>query len=182
MWRRWLIILATLLLLAALQLGWRQLQQDSVISDDSSSKLQYRMQDFTMRIIAADGSEQMRITAPLLIDQGKHKPSRLTRPVVTSMDSTQGWQISADRALLDRHNDVAEFIDNVVVNRRDDPAAMQLETSYLRFNLENKTIHSQELVTITRPGLLLLGTGLRGDINTARYQLLSNIQATYDEQ
>ena len=182
MWRRWLIILATLGVIAVAQLWWRQQQDEKPATDAARSRLQYRMQDFTMRIIAADGSEQLRISAPLLIDRGKGLPSELTRPVVTSMDSSQRWQISADRAQLDRHTDAAEFIDNVVVHNPEQQDSTRLETTYLYFNLENKTIHSPELVTITRPGLQLHGIGLQGDIDTARYHLLSNIQATYVEE
>lgn len=182
MWRRWLIILATLGVVAVAQLWWRQQQYDTGSIDATRSKLQYRMVDFTMRIIAADGSEQLRITAPLLLDQGEGLPSQLTRPVVTSMNTEQRWQITADHALLYRHNDAAEFIDNVVVNSLDRAGSAQLETSYLRFNLENKTLHSPELVTITRPGLRLRGIGLQGDIDAARYHLQTNIHATYVDQ
>jgi lipopolysaccharide export system protein LptC len=182
MWRRWLIIIVTLCVVGVAQLWWRQIQDEESAGDADSSELQYRMQDFTMRIIAADGSEQLRITAPLLIDQGEGLPSELTRPVVTSMDAAQRWQISADRALLNRQTDEAEFMDNVVVNNLDQQGSARLETSYLRFQLENKSIHSPELVTITRPGLLLRGIGLQGNIDTARYHLQSNVQATYVDQ
>lgn len=182
MWRRWLIISVTLVLVALAQLWWRQLLDESGSSSPVRSEMQYRMLDFTMRIIAADGSEQWRITAPLLVDRGEGLPSELTDPVVTSMQGAQNWQISADRALLDRQSDTAEFIDSVVVNNLDSQGSARLETGYLRFDLENKTIHSPELVTITRPGLLLRGIGLQGDIDTAHYHLQTNVQATYVDQ
>ncbi len=182
MWRRWLIIAATLAVVALVQLWWRQQQDEIAPGADAQTQLQYRLQDFTLRLIGADGTERMRIMAPLMIDQGEGLPSRLTRPVLISTNHSPRWEITAERALLWRQTHEAEFIGHVVVNTLDPADSTRLETSYLRFNLENKTIHSPELVTITRPGLRLRGIGLLGDIDTARYFLHSDIQATYVDQ
>jgi lipopolysaccharide export system protein LptC len=182
MWRRWLIVFIAISAVAVVQLLWRQLQHDPAVPQQTSNNLEYRISNFTLRIIAADGVEQLRIAAPELIDQGQGQPSRLQTPVVTSSNTDQHWQISSDRALLYRQQDEAEFLDNVVVHNLDNASSGQLETTYLRVNLQNKTIHSPELVTISRPGLLLQGIGLQGDIDTARYHLLSEIQATYVDQ
>jgi len=179
--RRWLIILLAVLLLMASRLIWQQLQPETTQVTLSDAQFAYRIDDLVLTILDPDGNEQVTIRSPLLVDTGENQPSELSQPIVTAPNGQGIWQLTADKALIDRNNEQVTLFDNVQLQSLNLPKAVNVQTSKAQLDIQTKTITSQEIVTITQSGIRLQGRGLSGNIEQQTYVLHHNVQAQFTD-
>ncbi len=177
--RRWLIILLAALLLALSRLIWQQLQPEPVEISPGSSRFAYRINDLVLTILDPDGKEQVTIRSPLLTDAGEGQPSELSEPVITAPDDQGTWQLTAQLALIDRHNEQVTLLENVVLQSLNQARSIRVETSQAQLDIKTKALSSPEIVTITQSGARLQGRGLSGNLEQQTYVLHNDVQAQF---
>lgn len=169
-------------MVAASRYLWLYLQPEPPTSSTVESGFAYRIDDLTLKLLDAGGRQRLQISSPRLTDRGEAYSTRLEHPEITTGHTTgdDRWLITADYGLLDRRQRHVELYENVVVQSLNRPKPLQLHTAYLRMEIDQRTIHSEKLVTITQPGLQLQGVGLFGNVEQGNYRLEHNVHAIYD--
>ncbi len=180
--RRWLIVLIAIVLLVISRLIWQQLQPESVQQTSDSGRFAYRIEDLVLTILDPDGTEQVTIRSPLLVDGGAGQPSELFAPVVTAPRGGGSWRLTARKALIDRHNEHVTLLDDVVLQSLNLPKPVRVETTAAELDLQAKALSSEEIVTITQSGMRLLGRGLSGNLEQQTYVLHDDVQARFIER
>ncbi|MDP1574105.1 MAG: LPS export ABC transporter periplasmic protein LptC [Coxiellaceae bacterium] len=94
------------------------------------------------------------------------------------------WHIRSDKAVLNKAQDQAVLTGHVIVHQLSVPGHPDLliKTSKLIAFLKTSKASTDKPVTIIRPGTILHGVGLKADLKTGEYQLLSQSHATIDLQ
>lgn len=179
MHRRWFIILLAVLLLIISRVIWRQLQPEPEPLLTDESRFAYRIDDLVLTILDPQGNEQVTIRSPLLVDAGAGEPSELSDPVITAPHGDGIWQLSARRALIDRHNEYVTLLGDVVLESLNQPLPVRVETSQAELDVQTKALSSTEIVTITQSGAWLRGRGLSGNLEQAIYELHQDVQAEF---
>ncbi len=193
--RRWLIILLAILLLVISRLLWQQLQSDPLEPSSGSSRFAYRIDDLVLTILDPQGKKQITIQSPLLIDAGAGQPSELSNPVVTAPDDNGAWQLTANKALIDRNNEQVTLLGDVVlqslsvdqppdnnnINDLNQQGQIRVETPKAELDIQAKAISSAEIVTIIQSGVRLQGRGLSGNLEQETYVLHHDIHAQFND-
>ena len=94
------------------------------------------------------------------------------------------WRITSDQAVINKTQDQAVLTGHVIVHQLPVPGHPDLliKTTRLTAFLKTSQASTDQPVTIIRPGTTLHGVGLKADLKTGEYQLLSQPHATIDLQ
>lgn len=104
------------------------------------------------------------------------KPSYIIYP----KNGKPRWKIDADNGIFDQQNRVV-LNNNVIISAIDPKESLQkLYTSYLEVNLTSMQVTSDKEIKIEGTQYNATGTGLRADLNLRQFELIKDIQATYE--
>lgn len=104
------------------------------------------------------------------------KPSYIIYP----KQGAPRWKIDADSGIFDQQNRVI-LSNNVVISAIDPKESLQkIYTSYLEVDLARRQITSDRAIKIVGKQYNSTGTGLRADLTLRQFELIKDIQATYE--
>lgn len=96
--------------------------------------------------------------------------------------SGQGWTGRSERAWIRRDGDVVRMLGRVDLQSAPKRAAnaTRLQSEEIELHPKPRTASSEALVTITGPGSILRGRGMRADLATRRLELLNEVKGRYE--
>jgi len=102
-------------------------------------------------------------------------------PVYTLyLDSGQPWQITAGEGTLYSNNRIQLEKNVKIVNLRSQEYIKQIATEYIEINLQDKTLSSDQKVTISGLDYEINSIGIIGNLTTQQYELKDHVQTKYN--
>lgn len=179
------IILVVALLLALLITRVEDYLGQVSISSLSMNKdqIDYYLADFSMMAIADDGSVSYELAGRHLSHWQAQKQSVIIDPSIHGEGKTadERLQLHADEARIDQNTQLAELSGNVQVLKpqSDKQGEIELHTDHLTYNLKNREITTDALVSITSPSGTMQSTGLTGKLDEDLLRFDSNVRSIY---
>jgi len=181
--RRYWVVVAVLALVAAgtQWLLWLGRDRTNAQTFAGPPRSDYTLDDFTLDALGADGRRAFRVTGPRLARRGEDGSIFVDTPEYALVDgSGHPWTGRSDAAWVDKDGEVMKLLGHVEMHRDgdDDTAPLDLVTRDLTTWPRRKTMETAAPATITEPGSILRGTGLRGDLDQKTLELLSDVRST----
>ncbi|HVI26205.1 MAG TPA: LPS export ABC transporter periplasmic protein LptC [Xanthomonadaceae bacterium] len=178
----WRLGLTLLLLAGAIVTGWSVLRQrdQGVPAASGGGRSDYVLHDFELIALDDDGSESFTLRAPLLQETPGARTMELTTPLFLLPDEDgRYWQVRARRGWISEQRDRIRLREDVRLDSPpgEDPTAMRTEE--LNVFPEKRLATSELAVTVTEPGLTMIGRGLRAELDAKRFTLLSQARTLY---
>jgi lipopolysaccharide export system protein LptC len=179
----WRAILTLVLLAGALLSGWAVLRQKSSQAPHGSSTglSDYVLHDFELISLDDTGKESFTLRAPLLQETPGAKTMDLTRPLFLVPDGEgRYWQVKSRTGWVSAKRDEIRLRGQVhTTSPPEDPRKVLMTTAQLNLFPNTRKATSHAFVTITEPGLTMRGRGMRADLASRRFTLLSQTTARY---
>ena len=141
----------------------------------------YFMEDFSITSMNPQGHPAYILTAQRMDHFADDDSAELQRPVFEFRGDRDHWKISAQRASITAERDVIHFYDDVQLVRsqsaQDKP--MQIETSYLKIDTEQKVAETDRPAQLTSGGLELNTLGMMLDNNSGVLKLNAQVRGRY---
>lgn len=174
-----------LLVLAAAVTGWLvwQLREDEeppqLVGPPRSD---YFVDQFELIAFDEAGAEAFSLRGPRLSRHPQLGTIEIEQPRVRLPGEGQGWQGRSDRGWISAEGDRVRLLGGVDLRG---PAArgdlpMRLRSSAIELLPRENRALSDETVTITGPGSILRGRGLRADLDAKRVELLAEVTGRYE--
>lgn len=180
---RWLPGL--ILFLAAAASGWLLWQLREVDETPplyGPPRSDYVLMDFELMALDENGVESFRINGPMLARHPYLATLDVQQPRFLFPDADgKPWNARADQAWVSKGGDELRLDGNVAFDGPPDEAGgrIALRTGQLTVLPEKDQVETTALVTVTAPGSILRGRGLRADLRARRFELLDEVNARY---
>ena len=180
--RYWLVIVLLAFTAAATQwLVWltRERPDEQIFAGPPRSD--YTLDDFTMNALDSSGKRTFQISGPRLARRGEDGSIFVTAPDYLLVDGNgHPWKGTSDSAWVNKEGSLMKLLGHVEMHRAagDGDEAIGLVTRDLTAWPKENRIETAAPATITQPGSILRGTGLRGDLDSKVLELLSNVHST----
>ena len=143
----------------------------------------YTLTDFTLNALDSQGALSFQTTGPALQRRGDDGSIFMTTPDYVVVDGNgHPWKGKSDSAWVNKEGTIMKLLGHVEMHRQ--PAAnlppIDVVTRDLTTWPKDKKMETAEPATITQPGSILRGVGMRGDLNTKVLELLSDVHATIE--
>lgn len=103
------------------------------------------------------------------------------KPIYTLyMDDGQPWQITAGEGTLYDNNRIQLENDVKIVNLRSTEYIKEITTQYIEINLVDKTLTSDQKVTISGLNYEVNSIGIFGNLTTQQYELREHVQTEFN--
>ncbi|MFC4819367.1 LPS export ABC transporter periplasmic protein LptC [Dokdonella ginsengisoli] len=143
----------------------------------------YTLSDFTLNALNAEGKRTFQISGPFLARRGDDASIFVTTPDYLLVDGGGNpWQGKSDSAWVNNDGTVMKLLGHVEMHRQPvgNTKPVDLVTTDLTTWPKDKKMETAAPATITQPGSILRGIGLRGDLNDKTLELLSDVQSTIE--
>jgi len=178
------LALGMILFFAAISSAWwawnnRERPQAVLVA---SSDTDYRLEDFEIRVLDKQGAESATLRAPFLERNRDSQISYITQPLFLLPDNHGAhWQLRADNGQLSAKGDTLYLHGNVAADSPPDSKTppITLRTTTLTVLTQQHLAHTDQPVTLTRPGLQQTGIGFEADIKSHHYKLHSHVKTRY---
>lgn len=99
-------------------------------------------------------------------------------------EAGKGWQGRSERAWIRSDGDVVRMLGKVDLQGPPSPgtAPARVQSEEIELLPDQRRATSEALVTITGPGSILRGRGMRADLATRRLELLNEVKGRYEVQ
>ena len=180
--RLWLV--AALLALAGIALNvvlWITRQRTNEQTFAGPPRSDYTLTDFTLNALDAEGKLSFQTIGPTLARRGDDGSIFVETPDYLLVDGGgHPWNGKSDSAWVDKEGEVMKLLGHVEMHRAADAQteAIDVVTRDLTTFPKKKTMETAAAATITQPGSILRGTGMRGDLNDKTLELLSDVSST----
>ncbi len=141
----------------------------------------YTLTDFTMDALDSTGKRTFQISGPHLARRGDDGSVFVTTPDYLLVDGGgHPWKGTSDAAWVNKEGTVMKLQGHVEMHRQpgDDGKPVDIVTTDLTTWPKDKKMETAALATITQPGSILSGIGMRGDLNDKTLELLSDVHST----
>jgi lipopolysaccharide export system protein LptC len=102
-------------------------------------------------------------------------------PVYTLyLDDGQPWQVTAGEGTLYTNNRIQLEKDVKIVNLRSQEYIKQITTEYIEIDLQDKTLSSDQKVTISGLNYEVNSIGIFGNLTTQQYELKDHVQTQFN--
>lgn len=176
--------LIALLLLAGLSTWWVLLltRADEPPALVGPPRSDYSLSRFEMVALDKDGQESFVATGPLLTRHPYLGTLDIDEPRFQMPDGKGGvWTASARDAWVQSDASQLRLLGDVRVRGPGPEAsAPELRSELIDVFPRERRLESDEAVTVTGPGSILRGVGMRADLETRFVELLSEVQARYE--
>lgn len=96
------------------------------------------------------------------------------------MDSGESpWQVTAKEGTLYNNNLIELEADVIVKSLQPNEYVSRITTDFIRINLEDKTLSSNQPVAIHGVEFTVKSNGITGDLRTQEYELIDHVQTVY---
>lgn len=177
------LVVLTLVAAASGWLAWQLRERAEVPPLVGPPRSDYALHDFEMVALDDAGEEAFSVTGPRLVRHPFLQTLTLDEPRLRFPDRAGGeWRAAAGAGWVAADGDELHLTDDVRVDGPFAPPQPQtaLRTQSLRLYPDTDTVASDAVVTLTQAGSILRARGLRGDLAARRYDLLHDVEATYD--
>lgn len=182
--RLWLV--AALLALAGIALNivyWITRQPTNEQTYAGPPRSDYTLTDFTLNALDADGKLSFQTVGPFLARRGDDGSIFVTTPDYVIYDgSAHQWKGKSDSAWVNKEGTIMRLDGHVEMHRQAEQGVEPVDvvTRDLTTWPKDKKMETAAPATITEPGSILRGIGMRGDLNTKVLELLSDVHATIE--
>lgn len=181
----WRTTLTLLLLAAALASGWSVWRMSHPVEAEVlHARPDYVLRNYEITSLDARGKEQFTLRGPLLERSPGDQTMRLATPEFLVPDAEGAyWEIHADAGIVPPGGGRLEVVGRVSAQSpASKPPATRIEAEQLTLDVDQHRATSTGKVTITRPGLTMVGMGLLADFDRRRMALLSQVHSRYAPQ
>lgn len=181
--RRYWLGLGALAVAAALTqyLVWLNRDRTNAQTFAGPPRSDYTLTDFTLDALDTQGQRTFQISGPALARRGDSDGSiHVTSPQYLLVDgSGKPWQGRSERAWVDKSGELMKLQGAVELHRAADGAdgPIDITTRDLDAWPRERRVASDAAVTISEPGSILSGIGLRGDLNAKTLELQADVHA-----
>ena len=178
----WRTALTLVLLVAAAISGWSVWTHRP---DDESTRLanmrsDYRLQDFELVALDAQGTEAFTLRAPKLERHPGDQTMTLATPVFLLPDRSGGhWEVRSQQGWVSAEGDEMRLTGDVKATSPTGTTPTTFATSTLNVFPRTNRATSRDVVTVTRPGSILRGRGFEANLKSKRYTLLADVRTLY---
>ena len=180
--RYWLTVFALVLLAAGTQwLLWLNREHPNAETFAGPPRSDYTLTDFTMNALDSAGQRSFQISGPSLARRGDDGSIYVNTPHYVLVGSGGHlWNGTSDTAWVNHDGTVMELQGAVEMQREPgkDEKPVTVVTRDLTTWPKLKKMETAAAATITQPGSILRGTGLRGDLDSKTLELLSDVHST----
>lgn len=142
----------------------------------------YTLTDFTLNALDSAGKRTFQVSGPTLARRGEDGSIFVTTPDYVLVDgSGHQWNGKSDAAWVNKDGTLMKLQGHVEMHRPaqgEDDRSIDVETSDLTTWPKDKKMETAAPATITQPGSILNGIGMRGDLNSKVLELLSDVHTT----
>ncbi|MEO5626158.1 MAG: LPS export ABC transporter periplasmic protein LptC [Dokdonella sp.] len=142
----------------------------------------YTLTDFTMNALDSAGKRTFQVSGPTLARRGEDGSIFVTTPDYIIVDgSGHPWTGKSDAAWVNKDGTLMKLQGHVEMHRQaggGDDKPIDVETRDLTTWPKDKKMETAAPATITQPGSILTGIGMRGDLNSKVLELLSDVHST----
>lgn len=181
--RYWsLVVVLAALALGTQYLVWLNRARDNAQTFAGPPRSDYTLSDFSLDALDSHGRRSFQVSGPALARRGDSDGSiYVTAPDYLLVDGGgRPWRGTSESAWVDKDGEVMKLQGQVEMHRAGSEDAgdpIRITASELTAWPRTGKIASDTPVTITRPGSILSGTGMRGDINDKTLELLADVHA-----
>lgn len=143
----------------------------------------YTLTNFTLNALDAQGKLSFQTTGPSLARRGDDGSIFLTTPDYVVVDGNgHPWKGKSDSAWVNKEGTLMKLLGHVEMHRQPENGLPPIDvvTRDLTTWPKDKKMETAQPATITQPGSILRGVGMRGDLNTKVLELLSDVHATIE--
>jgi lipopolysaccharide export system protein LptC len=180
--RYWLIVALLALLAAGTELLlWITRDRTDAQTFAGPPRSDYTLEQFTLDALDSDGKRTFQVSGPRLARRGDDGSIFVDTPDYLLVDGGgHPWHGKSDSAWVDKEGEVMKLLGHVEMHRAADAQgdAIDVVTRDLTTYPKKKTMETAAAATITQPGSILRGTGMRGDLNDKTLELLSDVSST----
>ena len=146
------------------------------------TRLNYALYDFDGRLLNDDGVVNLEIHAPVLRSNAQSGVGTVESPEIRIQQEDERWYITAESAIITADREHVSLMGDVYLARRDEVTGQLLEisTKDVMLNVTPRTASGESAVTITQDNDTLDATGLRLDMVSNSFELLSEVRAHYE--
>ncbi|KAF1690344.1 LPS export ABC transporter periplasmic protein LptC [Pseudoxanthomonas taiwanensis] len=179
----WRVALGVVLLVAAVVSGWSawRMRDRAAPTAAAAERSDYVLRDFELVVLDREGSESVRLRAPVLQRSRQDESLDIGQPLFLVPGEPGPWRLRADRAWVSPDGELARLEGNVEGDS--DPAApapTAFRTTRLELVPGQNLARTDQPVRLTQPGIIQTATGLQADLRTGRYRLLSQVKTRYE--
>ena len=141
----------------------------------------YTLTDFTMDALDTNGKRTFQVSGPHLARRGDDGSIFVTTPDYVIIDGNDHpWHGKSDAAWVNKDGTLMKLQGNVEMHRdaSGDSKAIDVVTRDLTTWPKTRKMETAADATISQPGSILRGTGMRGDLNSKILELLADVHAT----
>jgi lipopolysaccharide export system protein LptC len=181
--RYWmLVVVLALVALGSELLLWITRERPDAQTFAGPPRSDYTLTDFTMNALDSAGKRTFQVSGPNLARRGEDGSIFVTTPDYVIVDgSGHPWTGKSDAAWVDKEGTLMKLQGHVEMHRAGvgaDDKPIDVVTSDLTTWPKDKKMETAAPATITQPGSILTGIGMRGDLNTKVLELLSDVHST----
>jgi len=157
----------------------QEAQAKPIVTDRSD----YTLETFNLRAMNKIGALTFEMKAPSMQRNPRDESMDVTRPTIWVEDRAgRRWDVRADRAWVRGDGDQIKLSGGI--EARHDNAQTVSENVIIRTNSmdlypNEKTLSSEERVTIERTGSILMGLGLSANLNTKSFVIPADVKARF---
>lgn len=142
----------------------------------------YAVDQFELIAFDETGGESFSLRGPRLARHPQLGSFDVEAPRIRVPDQAGAWEGRADRAWISRDGELVKLRDRVDLHgpRTGTTAPPRLRSEELDLMPKVGKAFSEVAVTVTGPGSILRGRGLRADLNARRMELLNDVRGRYD--
>lgn len=184
------ILFAFLLSIVALWINDQQDRKKRVKTDQVEAKVAYNWQSknsISWQIDRQQPDQQTIIKTETLRYQESNKQSDFTQPVITHITPTAVTVISSQTG-QSLNDNIITLSGNVTINQNSKQANKDkvqqsiLTTDNISYNANQGELVSHDTITIKQETGITTGVGLKANLETGHYKILSNVQGIYHTQ
>jgi lipopolysaccharide export system protein LptC len=185
-------LILTIALLAALALAtqiivWIYVARNPAQSFVGPPRSDYTLTNFSVDALDAEGHHAFSIAGPRLVRRAEDGSIFVTTPNYEIIDNSHNaWKGRSDSAWVNKDGSIMKFEGRVQMRREPTPTVTPVElltsdltvTSDKTSSPPKKTLETAALATITDPGHIVHGVGMKADLGLKVVELLSDVHWT----
>lgn len=175
----------SLIIIAALIFWGSQTWERSVsidaMEDSDPHYVDLFIRDFTIIIMSDEGRPGYTLKARQLEHYNDDEFSVMAEPVLELLQNEHRWTIVAKTGEIADDNQLISLRDEVVIEQRDAPEPIRLETAQLDIDLRRQIATSSRPVSIIQRNFRVKSQGLILDNISGQLELLNNVEGSYDQ-
>jgi lipopolysaccharide export system protein LptC len=180
--RYWVIVFVLgLLVIGTEALLWLVRDRTNAQTFAGPPRSDYTLSDFTLDALDSEGKRTFQVSGPRLARRGDDGSIFVDAPDYKLVDGAgHPWTGKSESAWVNKEGTIMKLLGHVEMHRAGDDKSEPVDvvTSDLTTWPKDKKMETAAAATITQPGSILRGTGLRGDLNDKTLELLSDVSST----